>query len=176
MRAEPEFRTKPFVYDIDDLQALAAQVQKSWIRWYRIGAFTVIGIVALTIIIDASIAPEDLDWAPMGAGLIAAILLLLFSSTRVRAWIWLKLMKRSPFYASQSFGLYPTALFADSPKGRSEIPFTAFHEVKRVDDRVFLFMSKRLAYIVPRRAFDSDADFEAFATAAEERWSKRHRL
>ena len=173
MIVEPEFRSKPFSYDIDDLQALAGQVQRNWIRWYRIGAFTVFGMVALTILIDASIIPEDLDWAPLAAGLIAAILLLLFSSTRFRAWMWLKLMKRSPFYVPQSFGLLPSALFVDSQKGRSEIPFASLHGMKRADDRILFFMSKRLAYIVPSRAFDSNEQFEAFGKAAQERWDRR---
>jgi hypothetical protein len=73
MTAEPDFRSKPFLYDIGDLQALAGLVQRDWVRWYRIGAFTVFGIVAVTILIDVSIIPEDLDWTPMAAGLIAAV-------------------------------------------------------------------------------------------------------
>jgi hypothetical protein len=54
--------------------------------------------------------------------------------------------------------------------------WSAIREAKRSDDHVFFFMTKRLAYIVPRRAFDSDAQFEAFAGAAQERWEVRNRL
>ena len=176
MSAEPQFLSQRFTYDIDDLQALSRQVQHKWVRLYRLGAFTMVGVVVLTILIDASIIPEDLDWAPLALGLIAAALLLLFSNTRFRAWMWLKFMRRSPFYSAQRFGLLPAALLADSEKGRSEIPWTAMHHVRRAGDHVFFFMSERLAYIVPRRAFDSEEDFEAFATAAQERWRERHRL
>jgi hypothetical protein len=172
----PEFRCRPFVYDIGDLRALAAQVQRNRMRWYRIGAVATLGMVAVIILIDASIVPGDLDWASVATAILAAVLLLLFASTRFRAWIWLKVMRRSPFHAPMSFALMPTALFVDSPKGRSEIPFSAMHDVKRADDRVFLFMSKRLAYIVPRRAFETDEQFEAFAAAAHERWRDKHRL
>jgi hypothetical protein len=176
MSGEPQFRTKPFLYEIDDLRALAGQVQQHLIRRLRIAAFLLLGVVALTIVIDVTIIPGDLDWAPLAAGIIAAILLLLFSNTRFRARIWLKLMQRSAFYAANSFGILPDGLHVSSAKARSVVAWSAIREIRRVNGRTFFFMSKRLAYIVPARAFDSDAEFEAFSGAAEERWKAHHRL
>jgi hypothetical protein len=168
--AEPQFRTKPFCYDIDDLQALAREVHARWFRRLRNAGFVVVGLLALTIMIDMSIMPSDLDWAAMVAGAIATVLLFLLSSTRFRAWVWLQLMRRSPFHAEHSFGLLPDALLVESPKARSEVLWNAIQDVRRAQDRMFFFMSKRLAYMVPRRAFGSDAEFEEFAAAADQRW------
>jgi hypothetical protein len=79
-------------------------------------------------------------------------------------------MRRSPFHAEHSFGLLPDALLVESPKARSEVLWNAIQDVRRAQDRMFFFMSKRLAYMVPRRAFGSDAEFEEFAAAADQRW------
>jgi hypothetical protein len=67
-------------------------------------------------------------------------------------------------------------LRVSSPKSRSEIRWTAFPDVRRTDDRLFVFMTKRTVFIIPRRAFDSDSDFEAFAAATHNSWEQRHRL
>ncbi|HEY4070492.1 MAG TPA: YcxB family protein [Sphingomicrobium sp.] len=85
-------------------------------------------------------------------------------------------MQRGAFYQPYSVELFDDALHLCSPKFQSQIVWSAIREAKRSDDHVFFFMTKRLAYIVPRRAFDSDAQFEAFAGAAQERWEVRNRL
>jgi hypothetical protein len=54
--------------------------------------------------------------------------------------------------------------------------WTAFTEIKRAGDRLFAFMNHRQAYVVPRRAFDSDEQFNAFANAAQERWEQSQRF
>jgi len=176
MSPAPEFRTRPFQYDMDDLQALARQVRGTFYRRVRLAGFVVIGMLALTVAIDMSIAPTDLDWAAIACGVIASILLFLFSNLRFRSWVWLKLMKQSAFDSPNSFGLLPRGLFLESVKVRSEIAWEAIREVKRDDSHVFFFMSKLLAYIVPQRAFDDPQEFEAFAEAAGQHWRRKHSL
>jgi hypothetical protein len=174
--AEPEFRSRPVLFDMDDMIALSRLIQPERMRMYRIGAGGIVALVALTVWLDHSIAPRVVDWPAMVLALFASVLLVLLSLPRVRAWGWLLAARRSPLYAAQSFALHPTALTVTSPKGKSEIPFTSFVEIKLAEGRMFFFLSKRLAYIVPRRAFERDGDFEAFVAAAGERWEKRHRL
>ena len=79
-------------------------------------------------------------------------------------------MRRSPLYSAQSLALRDGGLFVDSAKYKTEIAWRGIVDVRRSADRIFFFMGKRLAYIVPRRAFDSDADFENFASVGEQRW------
>jgi len=167
---EPELRTNPFHYNTDDLQALSLLVRPKWHRRLRIAGFVVIGMLALTLLIDLLLIPSDLELAPFVLGLIAAALLFLMSSSRLRPALWLRLIRRSPLYSEQSFALRDEGLFVDSVKYRTEIAWKGIVAVRRTDDRVFFFMGKRLAYIVPQRAFDSDAEFESFAAAGEQRW------
>ena len=105
-----------------------------------------------------------------------ASVLLLFSHRQFRAWLFIRFAKRGALYAPPSYAITPGALRISSEKGVSDVRWTAFLDVRRSDDRLFIFMSKRQAFIIPRRAFDSDQDFEAFVTAAEQRWEMRHRL
>jgi hypothetical protein len=176
MTVEPQFKSHPVLLNVDDLIALSKLVQRGRLRTFRIAAALLVAMVGLTLLIDAAIIPQYFDWGATGLALLASLLLVLLSSAWVRAHLWLFAAKRSPFHAPQSFGLYPTALVVSSPKGKSEVPFSSFSDLKRDDQRMYFFMTPRLAYVVPRRAFDSDADFEAFAAAAEQRWETRHRL
>jgi hypothetical protein len=52
--------------------------------------------------------------------------------------------------------------------------WSAIKGVKLSRSRIFLFISRRSALIVPRRVFASDDQFCAFSTAAKEHWRERH--
>jgi hypothetical protein len=176
MSIEPQFKSNPVEHDLGDLVALSRLAQPGRMRMFRIAAGAIVAMVVLTIWLESTIIPDGVDWPAMALALFASFVLVLLSTPRVRGWLWLKVSRRGPLYSAYSYGLYPTALLIGSAKGKSEIPFTSFVDLKRAEGRMFFFMSKRQAYIVPSRAFDSDADFEAFAAAAEQRWETRHRL
>ena len=110
------------------------------------------------------------------AALVVAAAVFLFSNRRFRARMWLRIMKLSPLHAPHGYAITPAALRITSSKGVSDIRWSAFPDVKSSGERLFAFMSPRQAFIVPRRAFDSDEQFEAFSSAAEEHWEQSHRL
>lgn len=90
----------------------------------------------------------------------------MFSSRRVRANLWLRTARRSPFHAAHAFALTPTALQVASAKAKTQIPWATFRDMKVAKERLFIFLTKRLAYIIPGRAFDSEQDFIAFVETA----------
>jgi hypothetical protein len=174
--SEGPARSNPVAYDLGDLIALSKLVPRKGIHALQIAAGAVAIMLALTLVVQAWAITGYFDWSAFGAGLLVASLILVISNRRFRAWSWLRLAKRSPLYAPHTFELVAGALRVSSPRLSSEIPWTTLHDVRLADGRLFAFMTKRLAYIIPRRAFDSDADFEAFAAAAREAWEQRHRL
>ena len=176
MSEEPELRSKPVNYDLDDLVALSKLVPRRPLHMFRIAAGALVILLLFTTLVEAWSLTGFVDWPALFAGFFVALLLLLFSNRRFRSWLWLRVARRNPLYAPQTFSLTGDGLRVSSPKGMSELPWTTFRDVKCVDDRLFMFLSDRLAYVVPRRAFDSDAGFQAFAAAAQEGWAKRHRL
>ena len=52
--------------------------------------------------------------------------------------------------------------------------WSAIKSVRLSRSRIFLFISRRSALVVPRRAFGSDDQFCAFATTAKKHWRERH--
>jgi YcxB-like protein len=108
--------------------------------------------------------------------LIVAAILLFVSNRRVRARFWLRVVRLSPLHSEHSYAITPATLQISFPKGVFDVRWTAFTDIKRTADRLFEFMNHRQAYVVPRRAFDSDEQFNAFVAAAQENWEQSHRL
>lgn len=176
MSEERSLRSNPINYDVDDLVALSRLVPRGPIHMLRFVAGAVVVLLIVTITAEAWALTGFIDWSALAIGLFLGGLIMLVSSRPMRARLWLRIMRRSPLYAPQIFEVAPSGLRVSSPKLNSEIPWSTFRDVKRADCRLFIFMTQRLAYIVPRRAFDSDADFDDFAAAAHDAWERRHRL
>jgi YcxB-like protein len=65
---------------------------------------------------------------------------------------------------------------AESTRGKTEVRCSAIPRIHVEEPRLVLYSTRRQAFIIPRRAFESDGDFETFAEAVKERWERRHRL
>ena len=81
---------------------------------------------------------------------------------------------------SQLAGFYATELTDEGVAVRNRqmdlvVFWTAIRSIKLTESRIFLFMTRRSALIVPQRAFQTEAQFQAFATAAQDYWRKGHR-
>lgn len=176
MTHEPRLRSNPVNYDLDDLIALSQIVPRAHAQTLRIAAGTVLILLMMVMVAEAWSLTGIIDWPAIGASLFVAIMLFLFSNRRIRAWFWLRLARRNPHFVPHSFTITPSALQVSSPKSRSELQWSAFPDLKRVGDRLFVFMTKRQAFVIPRRAFASDSEFESFAAAARQCWEQRHRL
>jgi hypothetical protein len=176
MTEEPELQSKPVTYDIEDLVALSNLVPRSPVQIFRLAAGAIVILLFVVIVAEAWALTGFIDWPAIIFMLVVAVAILLLSNRRVRARLWLRIARRSPLHAPTSYAVGPGAFRVSSSKAHAEIPWTTFRDVKVKDGRLFVFMTQRLAYIVPRRAFDTDAEFEAFSTAAVERWEQRHRL
>jgi hypothetical protein len=176
MNAEAELRSNPVSYDIDDLIALSKIVPRARAQTYRIAAGAIVILLMLAMVAEAWPLTGLVDWPAVGASLFVASMILLVSNRRIRAWFWLRVARSNPFFVSHSFAITPGGLRVSSPRSRSEVQWAAFPDVKRVDDLLFVFTAKRQAFVIPRRAFESDAEFEAFAAVAQRCWEQRHRL
>jgi len=176
MSEEPRLQSKPFNVDLDDLVALAGQVDQSSMRWFRRGAVAILLLVAVTVVLEQSIERPYVDWMLVGVGVFCAFGTLMVSSVRFRGWLWLKFARRRPLHGPQTYALRSDGLLVSGAKGKTEVPWTSVHHVALEDGRLFVFLSERLAFVVPRRAFDSGAEFAAFTATVQQQWKKLHRL
>ncbi len=176
MSDQAEFQSHPISYEVDDLVALSKLVPRGPTQVLRIAAGAIAIIFAFTLVAEIWSLTGIVDWSAIITCLIVAAIVLIVSSRRIRAHFWLRIMRAGAFHGAQSYAITPAALRISSPKGVSDVRWTAFVDIKRTSDRLFAFMNQRQAYIVPRRAFDSDEEFEAFIVAARDHWEQSHRL
>jgi hypothetical protein len=169
-------RSNPVAYDLEDLLALSRLVPRTGLAVFRIAVVSIVILFVFVIVAEAWALTGIVDWPSIITALIFALMIILLTNRRVRAWLWLRVARRSPLHAAHSFEVTPGGLRVGSPKFTSEIPWTTFYDVKLADERLFVFMTKRLAYIIPRRAFDTEQEFASFAAAARHHWTERHRL
>lgn len=175
MSEEPEFQSHPVSYDLDDIVALSKLVPLGPMQTLRIAAGALIILLGFTMVAEVWSLTGFIDWSAIITCLIVALIVLAVSNRRFRARFWLRIMRLNPLHAAHSYAVTPSTLRISSSKGVFDVRWTAFAEVKRTADRLFAFLNYRQAYVVPRRAFDSDEQFEAFAQAAEKRWEESHR-
>ena len=176
MSNDAQLQSHPVSYELDDLVALSKLVPRGPLQILRICAGAIVIIFAFTLVGEIWSLTGIIDWSAIITCLMVAAIVLIVSSRRIRARFWLRVMRAGAFHGAQSYAITPAALRISSPKGVSNVRWTAFVDLKKTGDRMFAFMNHRQAYVVPRRAFDSDDQFEAFIAAAQDRWEQSHRL
>jgi hypothetical protein len=103
-----------------------------------------------------------------------AIVLAALGSATGRALTWRLRLRRNRLYAPQTFVISDSAFQILSSTGELTLPWTSILSIKRANERLFLFITRYSAYIVPRRAFETEEEFANFAAAAAERWKSSH--
>ena len=172
MTADPILRSNAVDYTVDDLQALARHVEGSPVRHLRLLAFLLFILAIPTLAFELLFAPSEFRLWPIVLQLALGVIFWLMSSSRFRAHLWLSLARRSPLFVAHRFAVSSAAFLVMSDKVKTEVKWSAMPRLVLDDERLFLFMSGRFAYIVPHRAFDRDGDFEAFTSAAMEEWER----
>jgi len=90
------------------------------------------------------------------------------SASRLTALIAFWAAKRDGLLISQQLTLTPEGLRATSCKGETFTRWAGIQEIVRHDDVLFFFVSRRMAFMVPRRAFTMARDFAEFEARATE--------
>jgi hypothetical protein len=114
---------------------------------------------------------QGFDWVPFG-------LLLVIVVGASGPWTWRPLLlhrslRRQGLLEPMTISIGPEHLLVRAARADTRIKWSAIKRIKLMRNRLFVFSSKTVAHIVPRRAFSSDADFNAFVGAAQENWKER---
>jgi hypothetical protein len=71
--------------------------------------------------------------------------------------------------------LTENGLLAESPVARSEIQWKAIEAIKQNKRLILIYVTKRMAYLVPKRSFAHETDANKFFTSLSEHWGQyRH--
>ena len=159
-------RTLPVEYNVEDYVALGRLIRPNWRQPARIILF-----VAAAILIFLSVAQLALempvDWWDLAETVSICFLLLIFLSDGVQARLMRRQTRRNPLYAPQQFAAEDEGLRVSSAHGEAFTRWGSLDRMERQGDRLFFFVSKRCAYILPIRAFARQSEFDEFASFAE---------
>lgn len=80
--------------------------------------------------------------------------------------------RRRGLLVPQRVEITPEGLRVRSAIGETLARWPEVREVVRTEEHLFVFVSRQVAFVAPRRAFAGREDFEAFGREAEERWRR----
>jgi hypothetical protein len=172
-----ELSTRPFTYDRSDFRALAVLARPRVYPWlYRIAWVLFAMAFLLILICYLAGSYENLIFVPFLGILLAIYLLLHRFGSDITAKIFERVGRRDGILKEQVLTVADDCFRAESERGKTEVRWSAIPRIHRDDDRLFVYSTRRLAFIIPERAFSTREEFEAFADAAWERWRAHHRL
>ena len=175
MSDEPDELSKvepvEIIYSGADIAVLNLVAWRFWVGMVGV----IVGMLALLPVIFAltdgrslshALAEIDLPYI----ALIAAILVAWIVAASVLAYLW---RRRKGQLGPIVFSLTREGVRLRNREMEGLVFWNAIRSVKTRADRTFLFLTSRSALIVPRRAFDSDDQFDAFTGIARDEWAKR---
>ena len=169
----PDLTPAEVTYSAADIAALNLAIWRFWLAVIGIIAAAMVIIPIVLVIIDGYSLGEAIgaiDW-PFTA-LVLLVLLAWIIVTSVVSYWW---RRRKGLHGPIQFALTEDGLSFRSRQMEGVAFWNAIKSVKRGRRRLYLFISRRVAFIVPRRAFAGGADFDRFASEAERRWNASRR-
>ena len=172
-----ELSTRPFTYGGADFIALAELGRRPVVGWLFKLAWVLFALAALLIAICLLAGSSwVLPFVPALAVLLVAYLALHRFGSNLGAMAMARASRREGMLRDQVMTVAEDCFRAESSRGKTEVRWTAIPRVHLDGERLFVFSTRRLVFIVPERAFDRREDFDAFASAALDRWKQHHSL
>jgi hypothetical protein len=155
-------------YSAADIAALNMVIWKFWLGFIAIIVAILIAIPITFSLVDGYSLVDSIgtiDWPFTGV-----VILILVA--------WVIVVTVFSYWRRARKGLHGPIQFALTQEGLSfrsrQMQGVAFWQsiksVRNTRGRLYLFIDRRVAFIIPRRAFASDQEFEAFAAAAKAHW------
>jgi hypothetical protein len=172
-----DLSTRPFTYDRSDFVALAELGERRVVRWLFRLAWVVFALAAFLIAICLLAGSRQvLPFVPVLIALLLVYLALHRFGSRLTAWAMGRASRREGLLREQTMSVVEDCFRAESSRGKTEVRWSAIPRVHLNAECLFVFSTRRLVFIIPRRAFDSDEEFDAVASAAQQHWKQHHRL
>lgn len=170
-------KTRPFTYDHADFVALAELGRPAIIGWlFRLAwvLFAIAGVLIALCVIAGS-TRVLIYLAPL-ALLLIAFLALHRHGSKLSGWVISRAARRNDLMREQVMTVADDCFRAESSRGKTEVRWSAVPRIRETDGRLFVYLTRQQAFIIPERAFASREDFMSFSDAAKHKWEHHHRL
>ena len=170
-------QTKPFTYDRADFIALGELGRPKVVDWlFRLawGLFAVAGLL-IAICVLAGSTRVLVYLVPLGL-LLVAFLLLHRHGAKLSGWVIGRMARRNDLMRKQVMTVADDCFRAESSRGKTEVRWSAVPKIRETEGRLFVYLTRHQAFIVPERAFETREEFLAFKHAVKHHWEQHHRL
>lgn len=157
-------------YRLSDLYAVNFRAWRSYIRALLILEAFFVGLILIPLLLDGWSLGEALRtadwWLPL---LVGAIVLFLWFVFCPLIGFWRT--KRMDALGPNRYSFESNIIRVETPRIESLVKWSAVKRIVVSRDRLFLFIRPGVAFIIPRRAFNSDEGFQAWIDRANEKWT-----
>ena len=177
MSKAEELTAPPVLYERDDYAALQKLASPRALPLLMYAA-TMLIIVIFLLLLLVYLLTGHVPWRQtiVAVGALVVLVLLVGWIPGLKARLAMRAARDTGAALAQTFTIEDEYWSAESERGISKIRWSAVPRLERWPGAFFVFNGPRTAFILPRRVFASEAEFEAFVAAAEERWKRVHRL
>ena len=168
MTMEAEQGSIEVTYSAADIVALNLLVWPFWLSLVAIFAVILVILPLIFGVIDGIPARDfvrSIDWS-FTAWLLLILIGWVIAVTVFTYWV----RRRRGLHGPMRFRLTDEGVAVRNRRMDLVVFWPAIRSITISESRLFLFLTRRTALIVPQKAFDNDADFRAFVGAAEEHW------
>jgi YcxB-like protein len=172
MSEDTKGQPQELTYSVGDIMALNLMVWPFWISLVAILAVLLIATQVIFGLIDGfslRATVRAIDWSFTG-WMFLIIVAWLITITVVTYC----LRRKRGLHGSLRFRLRSDGVAVRNRQMDMVVFWSTIRAINVSRSRLFLLITRRSALIVPKRAFDSDTDFQAFVGTAEKYWRANH--
>jgi len=100
------------------------------------------------------------------------MMLIVLAIAGIAPIIQLRARKKQGWDIPMLVRLSDDGISVDHPKGGQRMIWNALRKVRATRDRLFLFTTPACAFIIPKRCFESEAEFQRWIAYSEQRWTE----
>ena len=155
-------------YSAGDLLALNLVIWPFWVSVLAVIAALLVFVPMILLLISGYPLGDSIvafDWS--FAGLVLLILIGWLIAASVFGYVW---RRWKGLHGPIVFALTEVGVNFRDRQMEGVVYWDGIKSVRLQGGRIFLFVGRKSALIIPRRAFGSNAEFDAFVSAAKERW------
>jgi hypothetical protein len=153
----------PVTYRVSDFYALTMRSWRLWTAMFTV-IFLLLVLIPIALVLaegyDLRTARHFIDWQ-FAAGMTLFLLAVIAVTVPLKYW----LAKRRGLFEPTTFVAGDDGLEISSSRITSKVSWKAVSKIETAHGRTFLFLAPRLAFIIPRRAFASEAEFADWTEA-----------
>ena len=170
-------QTKPFTYDRADFVALGELARPRIVDWLFRLAWCLFAVAAALIAVCVLAGSRRVlaYLIPLGL-LLVAFLLLHRHGAKLSGWVIGRMARRNDLMRKQVMTVADDCFRAESSRGKTEVRWSAVPKIRETEGRLFVYLTRYQAFIVPVRAFETSEEFDTFAGSAKHHWEQHHRL